>query len=240
MEAGPVDRPQVIITAGPLPLPRGSSPPPPRVQVRSGAVAPPPGHLPLGCWSPARGLSASLRLGLWLPCLAVWMPSSWDSTATESPSPTDDSAWGRAGHCQQGPPWATASYQGPHKALTSGTSHGLGPRGTGACRGGPGSPESSSPEQASGPPAPRLPAQRSSSAPVCTGRTGSQTPGSRTAAPWGHRHQRQVGLSSQGGLSREDRVGRGEGCLPPSTLSAPLPGKWSRSVEGRQQQPTDS
>lgn len=220
---------------------------------------------PLGCWSPARGLSASLRLGLWLPCLAVWMPSSWDSTATESPSPTDDSAWGRAGHCQQGPPWATASYQGPHKALTSGTSHGLGPRGTGACRGGPGSPESSSPEQASGPPAPRLPAQRSSSAPVgqgrghcshrscrappgapgqtapvCTGRTGSQTPGSRTAAPWGHRHQRQVGLSSQGGLSREDRVGRGEGCLPPSTLSAPLPGKWSRSVEGRQQQPTDS
>lgn len=199
MEVGPMDRPQVILGArrslqGPgesLPwncrapafapefkslhpvLPTGSSqlpspPPPPRA--RSG-----------------RGLAE----GLWHPLQAtcLWAFLGY-GTATKHPSSGEGSTLGRVSQSgyKQGPPQVTSSYQGLRRALISRTSHGQGPHGTGVSPGGPGSPEWLSPEQASKPPAPRLQVQQSFSAPVCTRRTGSQTPCSRTATACRHRH----------------------------------------------------
>lgn len=177
MEVGPMDRPQVILGArrslqGPgesLPwncrapafapefkslhpvLPTGSSqlpspPPPPRA--RSG-----------------RGLAE----GLWHPLQAtcLWAFLGY-GTATKHPSPGEGSTLGRVSQSgyKQGPPQVTSSYQGLRRAPTSRTSHGQGPLGSGVSPGGPGCPEWLSPEQASKPPAPRLQAQQSFSAPV--------------------------------------------------------------------------
>lgn len=107
-----------------------------------------------------------LAEGLWHPgCLWAFLGYG---TATKHPSPGEGLALGWVSHSgyKQGPPQATSSYLGLRRALTSGTSHGQGPHGSGVSPGGPGCPEWLSPEQASKPPAPRLQVQQSFSAPV--------------------------------------------------------------------------